>query len=179
MYGGQWGKLILWCVVAARLVAFFSFYSCPASKLQYFGIPVTISCAATVGTPTYLYRYPCLNVFFIFYFSLKMSVVRRYRLLRLCVACSFTGIVTISSRSKHILCENLHPDPGLWYLFFCMYSFLQCCGSGSVGSIRFLGLPDPDPLVWGMGPRIRIRTKISWIRNTGFLFSFFFPLSYS
>jgi hypothetical protein len=25
--------------------------------------------------------------------------------------------------------------------------------------------PDPDPL--GMGPRIRIHTKMSWIRNTG------------
>ncbi len=32
----------------------------------------------------------------------------------------------------------------------------------------FLGLPDPDPLVRGMDPRIRIRIhpKISWIRNT-------------
>ncbi len=29
--------------------------------------------------------------------------------------------------------------------------------------------PDPDPLVWGMDPRIRIRIhpKMSWIRNTG------------
>jgi hypothetical protein len=29
--------------------------------------------------------------------------------------------------------------------------------------------PDPDPLVSGMDPRIRIRvhTKMSWIRNTG------------
>ncbi len=31
--------------------------------------------------------------------------------------------------------------------------------------------PDPDPLVWGMDPRIQIRiwihTKTSWIRNTG------------
>jgi hypothetical protein len=26
--------------------------------------------------------------------------------------------------------------------------------------------PDPDPLVRGMDPRIRIRIKISWIRNT-------------
>ncbi len=26
--------------------------------------------------------------------------------------------------------------------------------------------PDPDSIVRGMGPRIRIRTKISWIRNT-------------
>ncbi len=26
--------------------------------------------------------------------------------------------------------------------------------------------PDLDPLVGGMDPRIRIRTKISWIRNT-------------
>ncbi len=25
---------------------------------------------------------------------------------------------------------------------------------------------DPDPLVKGMDPLIRIRTKISWIRNT-------------
>jgi hypothetical protein len=30
----------------------------------------------------------------------------------------------------------------------------------------FLGLPDPDPLVRGMDPRIRIHTKMSWIRNT-------------
>ena len=30
--------------------------------------------------------------------------------------------------------------------------------------------PDPDPLVRGMDPRIRIRIhpKMSWIRNTGF-----------
>ncbi len=27
--------------------------------------------------------------------------------------------------------------------------------------------PDPDPLVRGMDPRIRIRPKMSWIRNTG------------
>jgi hypothetical protein len=26
---------------------------------------------------------------------------------------------------------------------------------------------DPDPLVRGMDPRIRIHTKTSWIRNTG------------
>ncbi len=26
---------------------------------------------------------------------------------------------------------------------------------------------DPDPLVRGMDPRIRIHTKMSWIRNTG------------
>jgi hypothetical protein len=26
--------------------------------------------------------------------------------------------------------------------------------------------PDPDPLVRGMDPRIRIHPKISWIRNT-------------
>jgi hypothetical protein len=34
----------------------------------------------------------------------------------------------------------------------------------------FLGPMDPDPLVRGMDPRIRIRihTKISWIRNTDF-----------
>ncbi len=28
--------------------------------------------------------------------------------------------------------------------------------------------PDPDPLVRGMDPRIRIHPKMSWIRNTGF-----------
>ncbi len=27
---------------------------------------------------------------------------------------------------------------------------------------------DPDPLVRGMDPRIRIHTKMSWIGNTGF-----------
>ena len=27
-------------------------------------------------------------------------------------------------------------------------------------------VPDPDPLVRGMIPRIRIHTKMSWIRNT-------------
>jgi hypothetical protein len=27
--------------------------------------------------------------------------------------------------------------------------------------------PDPDPLVRGVDPRIRIHTKMSWIRNTG------------
>jgi hypothetical protein len=32
--------------------------------------------------------------------------------------------------------------------------------------------PDLDPLVKGMDPRIRIRTKISCIRNTGFHFTF-------
>jgi hypothetical protein len=26
--------------------------------------------------------------------------------------------------------------------------------------------PHPDPLVRGMNPRIRIHTKMSWIRNT-------------
>ncbi len=27
--------------------------------------------------------------------------------------------------------------------------------------------PNPDPFVRGMDPRIRIHTKMSWIRNTG------------
>ncbi len=31
--------------------------------------------------------------------------------------------------------------------------------------------PDPDPLVRGMDPRVRIHTKMSWIRNTGLHFS--------
>jgi hypothetical protein len=30
--------------------------------------------------------------------------------------------------------------------------------------------PDPDPLVRGMDPRIRIRTKMSWIRKTAHLY---------
>jgi hypothetical protein len=34
----------------------------------------------------------------------------------------------------------------------------------------FLGLPNPDPLVRGMYSRIRIRTKLTWIRNTGFIY---------
>jgi hypothetical protein len=29
-------------------------------------------------------------------------------------------------------------------------------------------MQDPDPLVRGMGPRVRIHTKMSWIRNTDF-----------
>ncbi len=28
--------------------------------------------------------------------------------------------------------------------------------------------PNPDPLVRGLDPRIRIHTKMLWIRNTGF-----------
>ncbi len=35
----------------------------------------------------------------------------------------------------------------------------------------FLGLPDPDPLVRGMDPRIQIHTKMSWIRNTDWICS--------
>jgi hypothetical protein len=34
--------------------------------------------------------------------------------------------------------------------------------------------PDPDPLVRGMDPRIRIHTKISWIRNTAIKGNFFY-----
>jgi hypothetical protein len=36
----------------------------------------------------------------------------------------------------------------------------------------FLGLldPNPDPLFRGMDPRIRIHTKMSWIRNTAYEF---------
>jgi hypothetical protein len=35
----------------------------------------------------------------------------------------------------------------------------------------FLGLldPDPDPLVRGIYSRIRLHTKMSWIRNTAFM----------
>ncbi len=33
--------------------------------------------------------------------------------------------------------------------------------------------PDPDPLVRGIDPRIRIHTKMSWIRNTGYCDSAF------
>ncbi len=33
--------------------------------------------------------------------------------------------------------------------------------------------PNPDPLVRGMDSRIRIHTKISWIRNPGFLIFFY------
>ncbi len=29
--------------------------------------------------------------------------------------------------------------------------------------------PDPDPLVRGMDPQIRIHTKTSWIRNSGLI----------
>ncbi len=32
--------------------------------------------------------------------------------------------------------------------------------------------PDPDPFVRDMDPRIQIRTKISWIRKTGFTLFF-------
>ncbi len=32
----------------------------------------------------------------------------------------------------------------------------------------------PDPLVRGMDPRIRIRTKMSWIRSTGLMYHLFF-----
>jgi hypothetical protein len=31
---------------------------------------------------------------------------------------------------------------------------------------RGIRIQDPDPLVRGIDPRIRIRTKTSWIRNT-------------
>jgi hypothetical protein len=39
-------------------------------------------------------------------------------------------------------------------------------------------LPDPDPLVRGMDPRTRIRIhpKMSWIRNTGKDYSYFYTL---
>ncbi len=60
-----------------------------------------------------------------------------------------------------------------WFLLFCdflmtfylrrmmyMYQFS--------GSVCFLGLPDPHPLVRGTDPRIRIRTNMSRISNTGF-----------
>ncbi len=36
----------------------------------------------------------------------------------------------------------------------------------SVTKIAGSGDPNPDPLVRGMDPRIRIHTKMSWIRNT-------------
>jgi hypothetical protein len=32
--------------------------------------------------------------------------------------------------------------------------------------------PNPDPLVRGMDPRIRIHAKMSWIRNTGSSFPY-------
>jgi hypothetical protein len=32
---------------------------------------------------------------------------------------------------------------------------------------RRIRIQDPDPLVRGMDPRIRIHPKMSWIRNTG------------
>ncbi len=43
-------------------------------------------------------------------------------------------------------------------------------GSGQRKDLYFYRQQDPDPLVWGMGPRIRIRTKTSRIHNscTGF-----------
>jgi hypothetical protein len=34
--------------------------------------------------------------------------------------------------------------------------------------------PNPDPLVRGMDPRIRIHPKMSWIRNTGYKISYIF-----
>jgi hypothetical protein len=56
---------------------------------------------------------------------------------------------------------NADLDPQAWLYMF-----------GSVMGIRirvFLGLPDPHPdlLVRGTDPRIRIRTKMSRIPNTG------------
>jgi len=50
-----------------------------------------------------------------------------------------------------------------------MKTVKQCSGSGSEGFLpMFLGLPDPhpDPLVGVTDPKIRIRTKMSRIRNT-------------
>ncbi len=36
----------------------------------------------------------------------------------------------------------------------------------------FAPRPNSDPLVGGMDPRIRMRTKISWIRNTAFFINY-------
>jgi hypothetical protein len=43
-------------------------------------------------------------------------------------------------------------------------SMTKIAGSGSR-----IGIQDPDPLDRGMDPRIRIHTKMSWIRNTDLL----------
>jgi hypothetical protein len=40
------------------------------------------------------------------------------------------------------------------------------CGFGSISQRHGSEYPDPAPLVRGMDPRLRIHTKMSWIRNT-------------
>jgi hypothetical protein len=62
---------------------------------------------------------------------------------------------------------NGHPSQHTLVHILKICSSRQCSGSGSTGSTCFLGIPDPDPFVRGMDPRIRIHTKMSWIRNTG------------
>jgi hypothetical protein len=47
----------------------------------------------------------------------------------------------------------------------CVKKLVFCWHLDENSRIRFQD-PDPDPLVRGMDPRIRIRTKNSWIRNT-------------
>jgi hypothetical protein len=50
----------------------------------------------------------------------------------------------------------------LFFLLASRRSMTKIAGSGSRNRVK-----DPDPLVRGMYPRIRIHTKMSWIRNTG------------
>ncbi len=90
--------------------------------IGYTGIPVKISSHLQLVPLNSTY-----TMIFIFYFSLKMSVGASTVPPLTTTCCLYlTGTVTIISRSKHILCENLDPDPGLWYLcfFLCTELFL-------------------------------------------------------
>ncbi len=55
---------------------------------------------------------------------------------------------------------KVHSKSNMQKNFFKIISFL----SASWSSMMKI---DPDPLVRGMDPRIRIHTKMSWIRNSG------------
>jgi hypothetical protein len=56
-----------------------------------------------------------------------------------------------------------------WKISFLLASWrsmAKIAGSGSGSISQRHGSADPDPLVRGMDPRIRIHSKMSWISNT-------------
>jgi hypothetical protein len=79
-----------------------------------------------------------------------------------------------------IIKQNSKKNPG-FYCFvtsFWVFTFEKWCKSTfkkskqknfflHYFSVGILKVNDPDPLVRGMDPRIRIHTEMSWIRNTG------------
>ena len=74
---------------------------------------------------------------------------------------NYVNVPSNSNKQKKCLNKNC-------FLLASWRSMTKKAGSGSISQRH--GFADPDPLVRGMDPRIRIHSKMSWLRNTEIIY---------